>query len=610
MIRRIEIIAYILLLAASLVPHNAESRSNRGGAVLTNGYDSSLSINSSGQVINGHGTPIQLRGSNITGMYFGYISGITGISPWANPDTPGDPNWVMMKAWRVNSVRIPINVQSFLGLQYQLLTGASNAAGAWSGTSVNADLGGDTKLTLQNAITYARSVGIYPIIDAHVSAPQFTFSSSTQYLPATDQPPAMDQQTYSVFWGGGSSGLIFWLANTFGSPAWNAAHGFNGGAAGSQYNSAFGGFSGFQDVILELGNELYLSNFGFTLTTIAGTFGNPAWKANNGGSNYSTTNGGTPPDTPGHTSLGAYTSGQEFVSLFGGNADFFMFQNNSATRGVPSGFTCTSLFGSVAAICQSWQIYGTQAAVNSVRATGATNIIVYPVQGFSSALSNIQYSMPVDTMSPPQIGVQYHAYQSGASGYPSTIDPGVGTSAALAWPAGVAAGTGGLSYAVPVFLDETGTSCGPALGATDTYINTLQVIADAAKKGTFHFYDYAINKVLPLGSGTQQFCDTIYGAATNITASISNGSGAAGYILTVTSGTVAAGQAITSGASVGAPTIMPFGFNGTTGAGGNGTYYLSGKSQLVSSSTMQVSTPAATNGQGNATFKWLVNHTT
>jgi Chitobiase/beta-hexosaminidase C-terminal domain/Cellulase (glycosyl hydrolase family 5) len=562
----------------------------------------SLSINSSGRLVNSAGTAIMLRGANLTGLNDQIAEGFGITDPWGNSNTPLDPNFINMAAWKMNVARIILNVQSFLNLTVRTLTGTTNGTAGWSAGTFASDPVGNYKAYLAAAITKARANGMYVILDCHECAPQFTLSATTAYLCAIDQSPFMDQNSCSLFWSDATQSLPVWLATNFGSAAFNTAHGYNGGAAGASYNALYGGTSGFSDIIFELFNEPYFSNQSFTLTTRAGSFGNPAWKANNGGSAYTTTNGGTPPDTPGNSGLGGYTSGQEFVALYGGFCNWFYQQNVYVnSRGIPPGFVVGSTAG---ALNQVWTVYGYQQALDGIRALGCTNVCLVNGQGFASTQSNLPYYMPVDSLSPPQVGTGWHAYQSGTSGYPVTLDPGSGTSACLTYSAANAAGTSGLGRAVPVIITEIGTASGGASPQPDLYIQAMTALVDARTLGSSHYVSFCHNGGGANGASTTSFADTVYGAPVAITAGIS------GTLLTVSAagGTILPGMAITSGAQLGAPYILPYGSGGTTGTGGTGTYQIDNSQTVAGGTSMNVNALLPFSGQGQTYYNWTSVH--
>jgi hypothetical protein len=562
----------------------------------------SLSINASGVLVNSAGAAIMLRGANLTGLNDQIAEGFGITDPWGNSNTALDPNWINLAAWNMNVARIILNVQSFLNLSVRTLTGTTNGTAGWSAGTFASDPVGNYKAYLLAAIVKARTNGMYVILDCHECAPQFTLSAVTAYLCAIDQSPFMDQQSCSLFWSDATQSLPVWLATNFGSAAFNTAHGYNGGAAGASYNALYGGASGFNDIIFELYNEPYFSNQAFTLTTRAGTFGNPAWKANNGGSSYTTTNGGTPPDTPGHASLGGYVRGQEFIALYGGTCNWFYQQNVYVnSRGIPPGFVVGSTAG---ALNQSWTVYGYQQALDGIRALGMTNVCLVNGQGFASTQSNLPYYMPVDSLSPPQVGTGWHAYQSGSSTYPVTLDPGSGTAACLTYSAANAAGTGGLGRPVPVIITETGTASGGASPQPDLYIQRLTGVTDAQTLGSFHYVIFCHNGGGANGASTTNFADTIYDAPIAITAGIS------GVTLTVsaTAGTILPGMAITSGAQLGSPYILPYGSGGTTGTGGTGTYQIDNSQTVTGGTSMNVNALLPFSGQGQTYYNWVQPH--
>jgi hypothetical protein len=564
-------------------------------AVATSG---GLSIDSSGRILN-NGTPFMLRGTNMSGLNDQAMEGYGVVNPWGNNYTAGDPNWVWFQNFKYNTARFPINAQSFMAINYQLLTGSNLASGAWGGTNYNADPFSNYKAYLARAINNGLAHGCQAFIfDCHESAPQFDVNGTTQYLGAADQGPFIDQTGYN-YWTT-SAGLPQWLATNWGSPTFNATYGYNGGAAGQYWNPLYGGSTGFGWAIFELYNEPYFNNQAFTLTTNSGTYGNPAWLANNGGSPYVTTNGGTPPDTPGHTRLANYTRGEEFVMLYGGFCNWFYQQGATFNgRGIPSGFTSPG--GLANALNLPWTVFGTQGIVNTLRSQGFPNIIQLNGCGYASGQSTIPYYMAVDTLSPPQISTGLHAYQSGSSTYPSTQDPGSGTASCLQYAAANAAGTSALGYAVPVVIDEIGTYSGSSLTQSDPYYTRMLGIVDGATLGTRHFVDFCMNGP-PASSSTEQWCEGYLGSAISVTASCS------GNVLTVTSGSgIVAGMSIQTGALYNGTYIDFFGTGSTSGTGGTGTYWIDNP-QTFGSTTITLKQFTVENGQSYSMTHWATNH--
>jgi hypothetical protein len=357
-------------------------------------------------------------------------------------------------------------------------------------------------------------------------------------------------------------------------------------------------------VSFEFFNEPYFGNQNavLSLTCLAGTHGNPAWKATNGGSPITVTNGQTPPVAPGASSLGATLTGEHFVMLYGGTCSAFYQQSVYVnSRGIPPGFVNSGNPGLSGVLNKSWRVYGYQEALDGLRALGAPNACLVNGSGFASVQSVLPYYMPVDSLSPPQIGTGVHMYQSGTSSYPASLDPGSGTATCLTYPVANANGTGGLGYAVPVMVTEIGTASGVSLPQPDPFIERIITLTKAQPVGSFHFFEFTGNYTAPYGSvGPDNYSGSIYGAPINITGGIS------GATLTVTaaSGVLKAGMAITNGAQLGSPYLLPYGSGGTTGTGGLGTYEIDNAQSVALGTAMQMSAVLPWRGQSQTVYNW------
>ena len=96
-------------------------------------------------IVNGNGTPMQLRGVN--------ISSLEG-TPFQNDPWRGQtPNWAAIKSWGVNVVRLTLGEANWLGLCSQTL-----AAGVTPAIY---------QQTVQTAVTNANAQGMYVILDLH-----------------------------------------------------------------------------------------------------------------------------------------------------------------------------------------------------------------------------------------------------------------------------------------------------------------------------------------------------------------------------------------------------------------------------------------------------------
>jgi hypothetical protein len=607
------------LVLAGLSSFDVEARNPRG-AVSANvlGYDGALQVTAGGVIANGHGQAIMLRGGNMAGLQDQTIvngNRFSVQSVWGNQGgTGGAPNWPFIASQHLNAVRIPINAQSFQNTSSRnLVWGGTLGTSSWGSTVSVGDPTGNYRTAILQSILQARAHGMYIVFECHESAPQFTVGGTTQYLTAIDQPPFIDAQNGGSFWTdpGTTLGFPAWLAANFGSAAFNTAYnsgaGINGGAAGAHFSSSFGGGSGVNDFIFELFNEPYLSNMQITLTTQAGTFGNPAWKAHNGGSNYTTTNGGTPPATPGSS----WTAGAEFVMLFGGFGDnFTQQQDGNTTQGIPANFT-NSHNGASNTLAVQWQIIGYQQLLTGIRGLGFTNIIGVNGSGFASALQTLPYYLPVDTLNPPQMVVDSHAYPpsspAGSGVQPSTLDAqNVFTSYTQ-----INAGTlTSIPNAMPVLITETGDEAGT--GFTEFYIPQMTTHVDAATKGGIGMFPWIANDAYPAAAGNTIHQMNISGGDYTFVGTLSSG------IMTVTSAssTILPGSVLVSGLSNndvnGGSYIDVYGAGGTTGSGGTGTYLIVTQlgTSLTQGSTTYTARPVIPwSGQGVAYYGWTQPHT-
>jgi hypothetical protein len=393
--------ALVALLAAVLPLSSLEAKNPRGAAgVVAQGYTGQISISGNTFVngANGSGSTLLLKGVNNSGME---IYGVhqAGVAWDGNP-----PDWTTLGTWASNMsgssaciTRIPLSSQSFLGLTTYAPTnsttwGAQNNLGVGNGT---ADPLANYKSTLVTAIQAARAAKCYIDLDLHWVSTQLTLGGTTHYATYIGQNGFMDQSNGLTFWTDSTVSLPVWLANTFGSAAFNTAHGYNGGAAGADYNSSYGGASGFGDIVFELFNEPFLGT---------GTY-------SAGSADLALLNGGT---------------GNTYITNGGGN--------------ISTTVTYT----------------GYQAVVTGIRALGINNPIIFNGNGYTSQLENYLNWKPTDSVN--QIAAGWHPYSQAAYPYTSSpfqypgigSDSGAGTTSAVQWAQAV------LTAGIPVIITEDG----------------------------------------------------------------------------------------------------------------------------------------------------------
>jgi Chitobiase/beta-hexosaminidase C-terminal domain len=574
------------------------------------GYDGALSINAAGQIVNGHGNPIMLRGVNVTGLegqLAANASSGAGWSwnPWGNMSADGGsptnlngPNMVAIANWKCNFIRITMNAQSFLNVKNGVL-GGSQASPVWTST-YSADPKNLYKQSLLQAILNARKSNLYMLVNFHCSAPAFTFGGTTAYLPGFNQPPFMDYDTGSLYWTDPSQSLIAWLATNFGSASFNAAfnggQGINGGEAGAYYSSSHGGATGIQDFIFELFNEPYLNDQAWTLT-----------KLNADGSDS-----GVPcPSTAGVTGGNLKFVPNSFYAMLNGGWCNWMYLQGS---GIPSSFKSpantnpASSGGMANALAQPWRIFGYQAALNGIRALGATNIIQVNSGQWANSQQSLFAFIPTDTVSPPQISTGYHCYPSAYNSSTSVPYNSDGGPTWHSYADQLVAGTlTGIGRVVPIIIDEWGDVSGKSVMATSQYDQQIQNWIDGAPLGTAHAAHFNWTGPNSASStGSYEWCMTVKSAPVSCTGSISAG------VLTVTAVTgtpIVPGMVLDSGYpnpnNQGFGTWIQSQLTGTTG--GVGTYQLS-FSGGSTSGTITMIYPEPYNGDGTTYYNWVYNH--
>jgi hypothetical protein len=131
------------------------------------------------------------------------------------------------------------------------------------------------------------------------------------------------------------------------------------------------------------------------------------------------------------------------------------------------GFPITGSYGGTA-VAQNWTTYGYQQALNAYRSAGATNVLLSNGGGYADLNTNFTSWMPVDTLSPAQLGIGQHPYQSG--GLSNTTDTYPENNSAWATATGISAV---LAAGIPVIFTEDGGYYGPGLGTTEAHVTYM-----------------------------------------------------------------------------------------------------------------------------------------
>jgi hypothetical protein len=296
----------------------------------------------------------------------------------------------------------------------------------------------------------------------------------------------------------------------------------------------------------------------------------------------------------------SYSSSVVTLTLTGTATGTPTLTNAYVSSGVygPSGQANTT--GDLFGVNYWWQAIGYQQVLSALRSAGCTNVIQCNGLGFASTFNNLASILPTDTMSPPQISIGVHAYQSGTSGFPASLDPENATAGQLQhWQnfiAGSASYTIGANnytgpgHPMPILVDETGDVAGALVAQPAPYMRSIAEWAlggtDTSKGVTFTQtygvlpWHFCVIGALAFGTTTPaNFQMTIYGASFTVAGYITP-TQQAGYpintgTITITNAngnTITPGMVFTGGTSVLLPCLGPQ-ISGTPG--GAGVYVLS-----------------------------------
>jgi endoglucanase len=127
-----------------------------------------MSISTQGNhFVDVHGTTVQLRGVNVSGLESGIIFA-GGSNFWASSGFSGRPDFTKVAAWKANVVRLPLNEDSWLGIT---VTGIPGNIISLNSAAYQAEV--------KATVAAANAAGLYVILDLHWTAPG-TFAANTQ----------------------------------------------------------------------------------------------------------------------------------------------------------------------------------------------------------------------------------------------------------------------------------------------------------------------------------------------------------------------------------------------------------------------------------------------
>jgi hypothetical protein len=168
-------------------------------AIHCSDTNAALSIRACGnRLVDAGGKAVQLRGVNVSGLEAVSILGWSPANPWGAQTGDPTPNWNTIKSWGANSVRLPLNEASWLGLSCvdkggigTVVTNSVKTPNA-PGTVIKADPGGNYRATVNDTVASATAAGLYVIVDLHLTAPG-------NACPTTQNPMA-DADHSIAFW--------------------------------------------------------------------------------------------------------------------------------------------------------------------------------------------------------------------------------------------------------------------------------------------------------------------------------------------------------------------------------------------------------------------------
>lgn len=161
--RHLSIHLTTLLLALPISGYSASDLGRSSIHSMSSPPADSLSVRVQGnRFIDSRGQVVQLRGVSYSGFEFVPIQGWSPADPsGAQAGQPGGPKWSALRAWKVNTLRLPLNAASWLGYRCTDTSGAVH----------NPDPGGNYRDAVRGQVTQANAENLYVIIDLHWTAP-------------------------------------------------------------------------------------------------------------------------------------------------------------------------------------------------------------------------------------------------------------------------------------------------------------------------------------------------------------------------------------------------------------------------------------------------------
>lgn len=470
------------------------------------GYDGSIAVGANGNLVNGHGTPLQLRGANIQGTAeYMIVSAQTIASTGVNDSTGGSLvqdqvttttgsgastaiasigcNTTYMQPWKFNCIRIGINEASWLGYTCYKEGGAAvnpNNYGSYPLLSYQNQI--DALIAEYNAI------GCYVVLT-------LAWTNPGRSCPL-NQDIMANQDNSITCWQS--------LAARYGYPNGTALK-RNGGTIDDR------------SVIFELFNEPKTDE----TQVYQGGFVNSYYQYNSGNAVY---------PFPCNTPTGTFTPG-EAVTISGGitgnvlcyylntctfsgtasqgNGTKFIHLYNLSSTAIASGATITGTTSGATTTTTSatygWWVAGNQQMLAAVRSAGAGNFCLCSGPNYAGSLNNwLSYMAGADTTAPAgwvaggfgtwtsQMGAHWHPYP------------------AYSIPTALTIAAGGSGYAVNdtvlLEMDETGgANSGRCYYQTQVKVTS---VSGSAITGASFVTTYVGGTPGVSGGGNDQFATT------------------------------------------------------------------------------------------------------
>jgi hypothetical protein len=402
------------LLLSALAASYGGGFGNPPTSGTVHGYDGSVLANGS-NLVNGHGTTIQLRGFDIEGTVSasirnanqGGVGDITGGT--YNVDVANGPTLSYVQAWKPNVIRLGVNEASWMGY----------SVNENNGTVVNPDPYGVYRSQLIAKVAQYNSIGCYVILVLAWTNPGRSAPFGQDIMANQDNSIQCWQSLASVFgypngtalkMNGGTvdnRSVIFELFNEpepYGDSAGNWNLLMNGGLYNSSYATVQSSGGGYQFVLPYFcttptgGTGSFVAGETFTTTSPTGITGKILCYYLN-------------------TTTGLASSGTQHIDVFSVTGGTIA--TGTVITGSTSGTSVTVTNGTY-----GWYVAGHAQMLSAIRATGAGNLCLLSGLNYNKDLGSWGAYAPTDTTAPTgwnagtygvwtaNIGASWHPYPS------------------------------------------------------------------------------------------------------------------------------------------------------------------------------------------------------